>query len=511
MKALQMARHYLLLATILPLAVPLPGAAQELDLAPKILYELKDDAAFNKGFGSGVWTLQDVNGDTYDDLLVTDALLGGAHLFRGAFYSGFDGRLLHQLDYHPIFDGIGGFAVRATQFAQLSDLDGDGIADFIAGITGSFDNKSNAFIVSAKSGSIIRAHQRSRWIHSTSAYALGDLDQDGFIDYGVGEEEDITIYSGSSGEQLARMNGREGLRLLEIDDLNEDGNPDLAVVEHGTNVIEFISGTLRGTFRTDSIPDNLILGRYFHDENDGNIFAAPSTNYTVQKVSDLDGDGFHEILVRRRNENGGHVRALIAISPKKAEKIWTVEAGATLTPWDIYGSIGEIGDLNGDGVTEIVTMTNIRHEEATHGEEGTLLVVISGLDGGILYTQALFPYWRSSLTLMSDLDGDGIREVAVGDTSWNDDAGKVIIYSFGPASQDLAPYRPGNPQLTVHATPEEVTIAWPAAITDPQPQWSTDLQTWKPVFNDTAPESGRFVLPGTEAEPQRYFRLQYEE
>ena len=39
MKAFQMARYYLLLATILPLAAPLPGAAQELDLAPKILYE----------------------------------------------------------------------------------------------------------------------------------------------------------------------------------------------------------------------------------------------------------------------------------------------------------------------------------------------------------------------------------------------------------------------------------------------------------------------------------------
>ena len=108
-----------------------------------------------------------------------------------------------------------------------------------------------------------------------------------------------------------------------------------------------------------------------------------------------------------------------------------------------------------------------------------------------------------------DLDGDGIREVAVADTSWNDYTGQVFIYSFGPASQDPEPYRPGNPQLTVNTTPEEVTIAWPAAITDPQPQWSTDLQTWKPVFEGTAPESGRFELPGTEAQPQQYFRLRY--
>ncbi|MEZ5329270.1 MAG: hypothetical protein R3F19_29830 [Verrucomicrobiales bacterium] len=416
---------------------------------------------------------------------------------HAAVYSGSDGRLLHHLDHDQ--SGVSSLFVNGRSFAQLGDLDGDRIADFIGG-----DAEGRAFIFSGKTGSMMRVNRGTTGF-GYGVYALGDLDRDGFIDYAIEEETPsaITIYSARFGEELARIEGRE-FRLVGIDDLNEDGTPDLAVVEDGTNLIKFVSGALRGTFRTNSLPDSLILGRYFHGENDGYIFAASGSSHTIQKVSDLDGDGFHEILVRRRTRRDfGNPRALIAISPKKAEKIWTADFGIDDAAWWNYESVGEIGDLNGDGVTEIATSLGV------HPDINPLVVVISGLDGSFLYTQE-FPSIARDLTVMSDLDGDGIREVAVGDSVWNDQTGRVIIYSFGPASQDLEPYRPGNPQLTVNTTPEDVTIAWPAAITDPQPQCSPTCRPGNPS-SSTAPESGRFVLPGTKTKPRQYFRLQYEE
>ena len=104
-----------------------------------------------------------------------------------------------------------------------------------------------------------------------------------------------------------------------------------------------------------------------------------------------------------------------------------------------------------------------------------------------------------------------MEEVPLHDPDWNNKTERVLAYAFAPASQNAAPYRPGNPKLSNQAEPNEGTIAWPAAVTKPIPEWSTDLQTWSPLFEGPAPGHGRFTLPGTQDEPEKYFRLRYDE
>lgn len=93
------------------------------------------------------------------------------------------------------------------------------------------------------------------------------------------------------------------------------------------------------------------------------------------------------------------------------------------------------GDVDGDGVPDLVTVSSI--PDSYQGFTSVDLVAISSADDSILWSTAFPAHPGSTMQLepMGDLDGDGILEVVVGAPRWpyvaSASTGEVFVYSGG--------------------------------------------------------------------------------
>lgn len=511
--------------------------AQQLDLAPRLLYQIEGEAP-DQRFGGGVWPMDDVDGDGFQDLLITDYWNGSIEppsarvwVESACVYSGADGRKLFELEYD--YPEVSNLAFAGSDFAYLGDLDGDGIGDFIAGDSNrdlyeSFPRDGFATVFSGKTGKIIRTHRSSEAGFGAGTQALGDLDGDGIFDYSIetqvgtilgGNPSTVAIHSGASGEKRATITGF-GTRPLGVTDLDGDGLADFAIVDEANNAVWFLSGALEGNHAIGNIPSEHVLGRF---QNDVLNVVASWTAHTLQNVGDLDGDGFDEIVARidERPAAGIGPRGLIAISSKTAQLVWVHELSVdgqnhqneSLEP------LTRISDLSGDGVPELITMDKF----ALGGGAGIPAIwqngvlVLSGADGqelDFLSAEQLGSgstrdtIFAREIAALSDLDGDGVEEVAISDRNWKDDTGRVLVYSFGPGREttDFAAIR-RNPPLEIQVDAEKLSVTWPPAVENVTLEISHDLIEWATPQAFYEEEQRLYSIPHDVRQAAAYFRL----
>lgn len=242
-------------------------------------------------FGEAVTLIDDVDGDGMADVVVGEpdsspngvSLAGEVHV-----YSGQNGNPLYSLSGTA---SIGGFG---SILEPIGDVDADGTPDLFIGSINVFGVSPAVYIHAGDSGARI-------WQlpGGTSAAGLGDLDEDGFDDFLIGEADGgihrVRVYSGQFANQLYFLVGTSpndsfGRTVASAGDIDGDGKDDFLVGAPAATVggpsqtgyvaaYSGITGTHLWTRKEPGLPLNGSLGR------------------SLAGLGDVDGDGYGEFLV----------------------------------------------------------------------------------------------------------------------------------------------------------------------------------------------------------------------
>jgi hypothetical protein len=230
--------------------------------------------------------------------------------------------------------------------------------------------------------------------------------------------------------------GLFGRSLTSLGDLDGDGIADLAVGVPG----DATGGNSRGAVyvlflnANGSVQSSLKIAS---GTNGGpNLANGDSFGCAVASLGDLDGDGVIDLAVGAYGDNAGAVHVLFLNangSVKSSLKIASnMNGGPSLAGSDVFGgAIASLGDLDGDGVSELAVgatgdNTGGPARGAVHvlflnanGSVKSARKIANGTNGGPSLKDA--DVFGSSTASLGDLDGDGVTDLAVGATG--DDTG----------------------------------------------------------------------------------------
>ncbi|MBN1424745.1 FG-GAP repeat protein [Candidatus Fermentibacteria bacterium] len=271
---------------------------------------------------------------------------------------------------------------------------------------------------------------------------IGDVSGDGVADILIGDSGfRACVFSGKTGALLRTLGspseevGDFGFSVAGLADVTGDNVSDLIVgapaEDSGASAADagrsYVFCGVTGT-----VAQTLISP---HEEESGRF------GHAVAGVDDVDGDGIDDLIVGAPYENPG-------TSPPDAGRVY-VFSGATgmvirelVSPGEIYGQAGGhfgasvcgAGDLDGDGTPDVVVGAPGEHPPS--GELGPGRVyAFSGAIGLPLWTGASLDLedgggFGLSISMVGDIDGNGISECLVGAPFEDDD---WFIFNCGRA------------------------------------------------------------------------------
>jgi hypothetical protein len=435
------------------------------------------NASDNLGFS--VCGCGDTDGDGRPDLLVgvprADAT--GTDAGTALVYAARDPYVTHA-QAAVVAPAAATNAQYGARMRRISDINNDGVLDYIIGSPFDVARFGTAWVYSGADHSFIRKHTGpifDSW-YGIRMGSVGDLDDDGVIDYGIGAFHDdsgandaggLYIYSGATGSLIKTLLGATTLEHLGsgiamLGDVNGDGTDDFVVasgefdglkgkfaVKSGADYSTIYEkfGTAAGQafgwevgavrdLDGDGITDFVVGAHYGQSNPPGtgyaNVYSGDSGDliwhwegvasqdrfgWNVASVGDVNADGFDDIAV---GADGGDPNGVTSAG---YVRVFSGKTGAML--YDLHGpemgaSLGiyvdAAGDVNGDGYADFVA-------SAPTGDPGGLMnagyaFVYSGLDGSILQTftgtNALDDLGRSITGTLHDGDGDGYPDIIVG-------------------------------------------------------------------------------------------------
>jgi len=414
----------------------------------------------------------DVNGDGFSDVVVGapryDA--GGADAGRVlAYLGGADG-----LPTTPswTFDGDQPGALLGSSVARAGDVDGDGFADVVIGVSGHDGGGLDEGRVLAFLGSAAGLVATPAWtIDGDQAGAslgacvasAGDVNGDGFADVVLGEplrdgagtdEGRARVYLGSplglvvtpAWQQASGQAGaRFGASLASAGDVDRDGYSDVVVGAEG-----FTNGLANegAAFLYRGSPSGLSASAAWTAEGEQ---ANARFGSTVCGAGDIDGDGYSDVAIAAIAHDGGQVdEGRVALfrgsaTGVSASSAWTAEGNQANA--DFGSAVASAGDVNGDGYSDLAIGAS--RFDAGQRDEGRSFVYLGSASG-----LAASPAWTtesdqvdafsgSSVASAGDVNGDGYSDVLVGAPAWNggaNDEGRVsVFYGNGGDGLDRLP------------------------------------------------------------------------
>lgn len=197
------------------------------------------------GLGYSVDGAGDVNGDGFDDVVVTALAPNGNNASgRAAVLSGATGTPIHLFDAQTQFEWFG------VDCAGAGDVDGDGFDDVIIGVKQDMTvgyRGGAAKVYSGATGGVLHTFlaESALQCFGASVAGAGDVDGDGFADLAIGAPGAwgagrVTVFSGANGDIIYRRtgiqgNGEYGAIVRGGGDFNGDGFPDLLAYAPGTD------------------------------------------------------------------------------------------------------------------------------------------------------------------------------------------------------------------------------------------------------------------------------------
>ena len=451
-------------------------------------------AASDDAVGNSVASAGDVNGDGYDDVLVTNLHYDNAHVDAGRvdLYLGSATGLSTVSAWHV--EGDQDYDNFGADIASAGDVNGDGYADVLIGAElydGPFDGSGRVWLYLGSPTGLSTTHAWTRSggqaeMFGSSVAAAGDVNRDGYGDVVIGAYNYLLniytsvgkayVFLGGPGGLAATPNwtavgtqqiGMFGQTAVSAGDVNGDGYSDVVVGEP-----EYDGG------QQDEGRVHLFLG--------GPAGVSPTASWIVEgnaglmgfgralAAGDLNGDGYSDLIIGNPAfVNPGGVSGALQIYRGSA-------SGLPLTPSQIveaeetdsnFGqTVASAADVNGDGYADVLTGApfytgDVNYEGAAYvfyGNDGpglsraprqfqpdsgarlAPLGVSSDADGFRLSAPGRWPEGRARVRLQWDVkplgvpfDGTGLQSTAV----------TAVGGALGPVevSSDISGLSPAQP------------------------------------------------------------------
>lgn len=366
-------------------------------------------------FGGSVAGAGDANGDGTPDYIIGAPFVDGFGTNAGAayLYSGNGGGLIRQ------FDGAAANVRLGAKVAGGADVDGDGTPDQAAAgpgaTTGGLTNSGQVIVYSGATGAqLYNITGPVGFSTFGEALALGDVNNDNRADIIIGAWNEnfgtgaVYVYSGANGAQLYSWPGpssgsRWGYDVDYCGDLDGDGFGEVVVGNNAAGQAPVV-----------------------YDGATGNVMftlnGPASLGWAVAGLGDVTGDGINDIAASapglflavdiiqvHSGADGSLVRSI------QRDPLW-IGFGRSLEP---------CGDLDFDTVPDLLAGSDFT---ALNGNRCGAMHAISGATGDIIYTiygQLLQQWYGTSIGDVGDLNGDGTTDLIVG--AQNEAAGRGAV------------------------------------------------------------------------------------
>ena len=361
----------------------------------------------------------DVNGDGFADLIIGNQYADPNNDNSGASYVVFGGSDTTAVALSDIDAGTGGFVINGIgvdarsgrSVSSAGDVNGDGLDDVIVGANLADSNGNNdsgaSYVVFGKPD-------------DTTAVELSDIDDDGFV-----------INGASIGDQ-------SGISVSSAGDVNGDGLDDLIVGADGVGDDIGASYVVFGKGNNTSVDlSNIGTGGFVIN----GASTGDQSGFSVSSAGDVNGDGLDDLIVGADGV-GTSSGASYVVFGKSDNTTAVALSNIGSNGFAINGastgdqsgfSVSSAGDINGDGLDDLIVGANLADPNSNDGSGASYVVfgksdnttavaltdINNGTGGFAINGVTEGDQSGFSVSAAGDVNGDGFDDVIVGAPMYN--------------------------------------------------------------------------------------------